>query len=62
VLQQHVTDLPLITLASPNYNESFSGDPAPGKPKELTIEYRINGEPATASFPENAAIVLPIPK
>ena len=62
VLQQLVTDLPLITLASANYNESFSGDPAPGKPKELTIEYRIDGEPATASFPENAAIVLPIPK
>lgn len=62
VLQQHVTDLPLITLASANYNESFSGDPAPGKPKELTIEYRIDGEPATASFPENAAIVLPMPE
>jgi HEAT repeat protein len=62
VLQQHVTHVPLITLASANYNESFSGDPAPGKPKELTIEYRIDGEPATASFPENAAIVLPMPK
>lgn len=62
VLQQLVTDLPLITLASANYNESFSGDPAPGKAKELTIEYRIDGEPATASFPENAAIVLPMPE
>ena len=62
VLQKQVHQLPLITLKSPNYNESFGGDPAPGTPKQLKIKYRIDGKVGEASFNENAVILLPPPK
>ncbi len=62
ILRKQAGDLPLITLSSPSYNTSFGGDPIPGSPKRLTIEYRIDGKPAKASFEENAAILLPILK
>ena len=55
-------NLPLITLTSATYNVSFGGDPAPGVVKRLSIEYRINGKSAKASFAENALIILPMPK
>lgn len=55
-------DLPLITLTHKSYNDSFGGDPASGVVKQLKIEYRMDGKKGTASFPENALIVLPVPK
>ncbi len=62
ILRKLAGDLPLITLASPNYNSSFGGDPTPGTPKRLSLQYRIDGKVGEASFPENASILLPIPK
>ena len=62
VLEKQVGDLPLITLTSASYNESFGGDPIPGSVKQLKIQYRINGKSGEASFPEDALIILPMPK
>ena len=62
VLQKQVGDLPLITLPSASYNDSFGGDPVPGSAKQLKIQYRINGKAGEASFAENALIILPMPK
>jgi hypothetical protein len=61
VLRKHVVDLPLITLPSPDFNQTF-GDPLLGNPKQLRIEYKINGHPGEVTFPELAPILLPIPK
>lgn len=61
ILQKQAGDLPLVTLASGTYNASFGGDPAPGVAKQLTVEYTINGKAGSASFNENALIILPIP-
>ncbi|WP_146390516.1 HEAT repeat domain-containing protein [Allorhodopirellula solitaria] len=60
-LQKQVGNLPIIRLANPNYNSNFGGDPAPGKPKRLTIEYRIDGKKGSSVFEENAPVVLEIP-
>lgn len=62
VLRKQAGDLPLITLASSSYNTNFGGDPAPGSVKQLKIQYLINGKSGEASFPEDALIVLPMPK
>ena len=62
ILRKRASDLPLITLASPTYNASFGGDPAPGVTKKLTIQYRIDGKNGEASFAENALIILSAPK
>lgn len=62
VLRKQAGDLPLINLASPSYNTNFGGDPAPGSVKQLKIQYRINGKAGEASFPEDAQIILPMPK
>jgi HEAT repeat protein len=61
-VRKHAGDLPLVVLPSANYNACFGGDPAPGVVKKLTIAYRINGKQAEATFAENAAILLPMPK
>jgi len=61
VLQKHAGSLPLVALPSSNYNNLFGGDPAPGVPKELRVEYTINGAPGAATFAENSSIVLPLP-
>ena len=61
-LRRYVGDLPLIALPSSKYNASFGGDPAPGTVKQLKVQYRINGKAGEASFPENALIMLPLPK
>jgi hypothetical protein len=60
-LQKQVRDLPLITLPSPSYSASFGGDPVPGTAKQLKVQYRINGKPGEASFPEDAIVMLPMP-
>lgn len=51
-----------ITLPSPNYNEAFGGDPAPNTVKQLKVQYKLNDKLAEATFPENALIILPLPK
>ncbi len=62
VLRRRVRGFPLIALPSSRYNTSFGGDPAPGTPKQLKIQYRIDGKAGEVSFPENATILLPTPK
>lgn len=62
VIKKQATDLPLITLASASYNESFGGDPAPSTVKQLRIQYKINDKSGEASFAEDALIILPLPK
>ena len=60
-LKRLATDLPLIALPTPGYSASLGGDPAPGTPKQLKVQYRINGKAGEATFPDNAAILLPLP-
>ncbi len=62
VVRKHSGNLPWVSLPSPNYNQCFGGDPAPGVPKQLRMKYRLNGREGEASFSENAMILLPIPK
>ncbi|MAD80240.1 MAG: hypothetical protein CMJ50_05260, partial [Planctomycetaceae bacterium] len=62
ILRRSARGYPLIVLQSPSYSESFRGDPAPGSPKQLKIQFRIDGKPNEASFDEDAAILLPIPE
>ncbi|WP_413432220.1 HEAT repeat domain-containing protein [Crateriforma spongiae] len=61
LLRQHAGDSPLIRLPQSQYNSALGGDPAPGSPKELTVEYKINGEAGQVSFAENDPIVFPLP-
>jgi HEAT repeat protein len=61
-LQPLVGIMPVINLPRSTYNMSFGGDPAPEKPKELKISYRINGKSGEALFAENSVIMLPMPK
>jgi hypothetical protein len=61
LLRRSVHGLPLLILKGSSYNEAFGGDPAPGVPKELKIEYRLNGKAGKATFAENATVLLPNP-
>ena len=61
VVRQSAHDFPLLIFKGSSYNEAFGGDPAPGVPKELKIEYRVNDKPGKAAFTENATVVLPNP-
>jgi HEAT repeat protein len=61
-IRKHAGNLPLITLPSTSYNTCFGGDPLPGSVKKLSIQYRINGKAATTTFPEDALIILTVPK
>ncbi len=62
ILQKQATDTPLISLSTASYNEAFGGDPAPNAAKQLKVQYKINDKPADVSLPENALIILPMPK
>jgi hypothetical protein len=62
VLQPLAGDLPLIKLPNENYNASFGGDPVPNTPKQLKVQYKINGKAGEATFPENTVILLTMPK
>jgi HEAT repeat protein len=62
ILQQRAGDLPLVTLPSASFNESFGGDPVPGTAKQLKIQYRINGKPGEVTIDENSMILLPLPE
>jgi len=59
-LKKYVADIPLLPLPG-KYNEAFGGDPAPGVPKDLVVEYSFDGKAGKATFAENAPIVLPKP-
>lgn len=62
ILRQQARDFPVIALPGANYNAGLGGDPAPGVPKELKIQYRLNGKPGEITLRENATIVLPMPE
>jgi HEAT repeat protein len=62
VLQRGVTDQPVLVPPSSTYNDSFGGDPAPNTPKQLRVQYKIDGHPAEATFAENRLIILTLPK
>ena len=62
LLQTAAANRQWIKLPSTNYSEAFGGDPAPGTPKKLTIQYRIDGKSAEASLTENALVILLLPK
>jgi len=62
ILRKHVHDFPVILLPSPSFNATFGGDPAPGTPKQLRVQYRMDGKQGEAVFKENASIELPRPK
>ena len=62
ILRQHTRGFPIIVLSKPRYNASFGGDPAPNTPKQLKIQYRMNGKAGEVTFKENASITLPMPK
>jgi HEAT repeat protein len=62
ILKNQVGDLQLVPLPRPSYNASFGGDPVPDTPKQLKVQYRINGKEGEATFAENALIILPVPK
>jgi HEAT repeat protein len=62
VVQKNAGSLAWINLSERGYNAAFGGDPVPGKVKKLTIKYVMDGKQGTASFDENAPILLPQPK
>lgn len=62
VLRKQAAGLPLISLPAEGYNASFGGDPLPGTPKQLKVQYRINDKAGEALFAENEVILLPMPK
>jgi HEAT repeat protein len=61
-LREYAKDHRIIFLPETSYNTSFGGDPAPGTPKQLKINYRIDGKEGEITLSENATIVLPMPK
>lgn len=61
VLKKSAKNRPLIVLPSDHYNKAFGGDPVPGTVKELTIQYKMDGKSGTATFAEDAPILLPQP-
>ncbi len=62
ILRKHAGNFPVIALPGASYNTSLGGDPAPNTPKELKIQYRIDGKPGEVTLRENATIVLPMPE
>jgi HEAT repeat protein len=62
ILRAAAGDVQWIRLPAASYNDAFGGDPAPGAPKRLRVQYRLNDKSAEATFPENALVVLPLPK
>ena len=62
IMKKHAGTLPWINLPGRGYNAAFGGDPVPGKVKQLIIQYVMDGKQGTASFDENAPILLPQPE
>jgi hypothetical protein len=60
-LRSQTKNFPLISLGGLGYKQFFGGDPAPGMPKTLTIQYTFDGQPAKIVFDENNVVVLPKP-
>ena len=61
VVRQHAGSVPLIVLPSSAYNSAFGGDPTPGVPKQLKIQYQVGDKKAEVSLSENSPILLPVP-
>ena len=61
-LQRQVRDVPLITLAVAKLQRQLRRRPRAGHRKNLKVQYRINGKAGEASFPEDATVMLPMPK
>ena len=40
-------------------NDSMGGDPAPDRPKVLTVSYEFNGQPGQVVINENGTLSLP---
>lgn len=57
-LQKAAGDSPMVVLDKPNFSAAFGGDPAPGRPKFLSVKYTVDGKPATAMIRENMSIIL----
>lgn len=57
-LQKAADDSPMVVLDKPNFSAAFGGDPAPGRPKFLSVKYTVDGKPATAMIRENMSIIL----
>jgi HEAT repeat protein len=62
ILKKQVRDFPVINLPSSSFNKSFGGDPAPNSPKQLVVQYRIDGKPGNVTIDENGVIMLPTPE
>ena len=62
VLKKDVGDFSVINLHAPTFNKTFGGDPAPGAPKQLVVEYKMDGKNGQVTFAENEVIMLPVPK
>jgi HEAT repeat protein len=62
VLQKDAGEFPVINLHASSFNKTFGGDPAPNEPKQLIVQYRINGKSGDATFAENDVIMLPMPQ
>ena len=60
-LRSQTKNSPLISLGGLGYKQFFGGDPAPGMPKTLTIQYTFDGQPAKIVFDENNVVALPKP-
>ena len=54
-------DFPMVVLDKPSFNANFGGDPAPGRPKFLSVKYEVNGQSASAMIRENMSIILDAP-
>ncbi|TWU04024.1 HEAT repeat domain-containing protein [Neorhodopirellula pilleata] len=57
-LQKAASDSPMVVLDKSNFSDAFGGDPAPGRPKFLSVKYTVDGKPATAMIRENMSIIL----
>jgi HEAT repeat protein len=62
MVRKHAGEYPLISLPAASYNSAFGGDPTPGSPKQLKIQYRINDKPGEATFSEDSLLILPMPE
>lgn len=61
MVQAAAGDFPMVVLDKPSFNENFGGDPAPGRPKFLSVNYKANGQSASAMIRENMSIILDAP-
>lgn len=61
MVQAAAGNFPMVVLEKASFSESFGGDPAPGRPKFLSVKYKANGQSASAMIRENMSIILDAP-